>query len=185
MKEKLALFDLDGTLYDTRKVNFFSYKKALSQYGYDIDYDFFAKECNGRHYTEFLPQIMGNSEYLDDVHRVKKELYCEFLGESRENEHLFNIIDQIKNSYYIVLVTTASRKNAEEILKYYNRINEFDYIISQEDVKRKKPNPEGFIKAMEHYNISRENTLIFEDSDIGFEAAKQSGATVFLVRGYA
>ena len=42
MKTRLALFDLDGTLYDTRRVNFLSYQKALEQFGYTMDYEYFA-----------------------------------------------------------------------------------------------------------------------------------------------
>lgn len=185
MKKQLALFDLDGTLYDTRKVNFFSYQKALEQFGYTMDYEYFATRCNGRHYTTFLPEIMGNETHMEDVHELKKKYYGDFLSETAENKHLFEIIHAICNKYYIVLVTTASKKNSEDILKYHNRLEEFDLIISQEDVKKKKPDPEGFCKAMDHYNISKENTIIFEDSDVGIEAAEKSGATVFVVRGFA
>ena len=46
MKTRLALFDLDGTLYDTRRVNFLSYQKALEQFGYTMDYEYFANQCN-------------------------------------------------------------------------------------------------------------------------------------------
>ena len=107
------------------------------------------------------------------------------LSETVENKHLFEIINAIRNEYYIVLVTTASRKNSEDILKYHNRLDEFDLIISQEDVKKKKPDPEGFCKAMDYYQILKEDTIIFEDSDVGIEAAEKSGATVFVVRGFA
>ena len=46
MKTRLALFDLDGTLYDTRRVNFLSYQKALEQFGYTMDYEYFANQCH-------------------------------------------------------------------------------------------------------------------------------------------
>lgn len=185
MKTKLAMFDLDGTLYDTRKTNYCSYKEALKQYNLDLDYDYFSKYCNGRHYTEFLPQIMGDSNNIDKVHAVKKAKYVEYLKETIENKYLFDIIKGLKNEYYIALVTTASRKNCEDILKYYKRLDEFDLIISQENVQKKKPNPEGFLKAMEYFGIRSDNSIIFEDSDIGIEAAVNSGAVVFTVKGFA
>ena len=185
MKTRLALFDLDGTLYDTRRVNFLSYQKALEQFGYTMDYEYFANQCNGRHYKTFLPEIMQSETYMEEVHELKKKYYGDFLSETVENKHLFEIINAIRNEYYIVLVTTASRKNSEDILKYHNRLDEFDLIISQEDVKKKKPDPEGFCKAMDYYKISKDNTIIFEDSDVGIEAAEKSGASVFVVRGFA
>ena len=185
MKTRLALFDLDGTLYDTRRVNFLSYQKALEQFGFMMDYEYFAKECNGRHYKTFLPEIMQSETHMEEVHELKKKYYGDFLSETVDHKHLFEIINAIRNEYYIVLVTTASRKNSEDILKYHNRLDEFDLIISQEDVKKKKPDPEGFCKAMDYYQILKEDTIIFEDSDVGIEAAEKSGATVFAVRGFA
>ena len=57
--------------------------------------------------------------------------------------------------------------------------------LNSTDVKKKKPDPEGFCKAMDYYQILKEDTIIFEDSDVGIEAAEKSGATVFVVRGFA
>lgn len=185
MKTKLAIFDLDGTLYDTRMTNYLSYRDALRQYNLELDYDYFSKYCNGRHYTEFLPQIMGNSNHINCVHTAKKEKYMFYLEMSIENQHLFNIISSIKDEYYIAIVTTASRKNCEEILSYHGRMSSFDLIISQEDVKNRKPDPEGFQKAMDFFKVQCRNSIIFEDSDVGIEAALRSGATVFIVKGFA
>lgn len=187
MRKKLALFDLDGTLYDTRMVNYLSYKRALGDLGERLDYGFFAKHCNGKHYTMFLPEILGRDgiESMEEVHRRKKRIYPEFLSEARENQHLFQIMQCMKRDYYIGLVTSASRKNCEDILRYYHRLGDFDLIISQEDVERKKPDPEGFRMAMERFGIPKEDTVIFEDSETGIQAADQSGATVFVVRGFA
>lgn len=181
MKEYLALFDLDGTLYDTSKVNWLSYQEALKPYGFSLDENYFAKNCNGRHYSEFLPEIMGNSEYIDDVHIAKKNFYKTNLLAARENFHLFNIIESIKDRYYIGIVTTASRKNTMDILKYFGRIDLFDDIVAQEDITKVKPDPEGFIIGMKKFNISKDNTVIFEDSEIGIKAAKASGASVITV----
>lgn len=185
MKTKLAMFDLDGTLYDTRKTNYCAYRDALKHYSINLDYNYFSKYCNGKHYAQFLPQIMGSSDCIDEVHNMKKVKYIEYLKESVENRHLFDIIKGLKDEYYIALVTTASRKNCIEILDHHNRLDEFDLIISQEDVKKKKPDPEGFFKAMNHFNIQSDDSIIFEDSDVGVKAATNSGAAVFIVRGYA
>mgnify|MGYP000397027573 CR=1 FL=1 len=186
MKTRLALFDLDGTLYDTRRVNFLSYQKALEQFGYTMDYEYFANQCNGRHYKTFLPEIMQSETHMEEVHELKKKYYGDFLSETVENKHLFEIIKAIRNEYYIVLVTTASRKNSEDILKYHNRLDEFDLIISQEECKKEKTGSgKEFVKAMDYYKISKDNTIIFEDSDVGIEAAEKSGASVFVVRGFA
>ena len=90
----------------------------------------------------------------------------------------------MKNFYHIALVTTASERNTEEILKFFYKRDLFELIISAEDVKNKKPNPEGFIKAMDHFNINPEDTIIFEDSNVGIEAAIRSGANVLKIEKF-
>ena len=73
----LAIFDLYGTLYDTKEVNYRSYKEALSQINYnvDVDLDFYSKYCNSIHYKLFLPKIaQGISEdEMNYVHSIKKD----------------------------------------------------------------------------------------------------------------
>lgn len=185
MKKELAIFDLDGTLFDTRRVNYLSYNKALQEYGAGIEYEYFSQKCNGRHYSEFLPQILGGTQNVEEIHRRKKMYYNEFLHECRENVHLFQILSCMKSNYYIALVTTASKKNCEELLRYFHRFELFDLIITQEDVEHKKPDPEGFLKAMERFGIENSRTVTFEDSDVGVEAAEKSGATVFVIKGFS
>ena len=60
----------------------------------------------------------------------------------------------------------------------------FDLIVTQEDVRKTKPDPECFHLAMLKAGIDKENTIIFEDSETGLEAAKASGAQYVQVYGY-
>lgn len=183
--KKLALFDLDGTLFNTNDVNYFAYDTALKEYGYSISYEYYCKHCNGRHYTVFLPDILNNNkELMEMIHDRKKELYHTFLNKVIVNEHLFNIIKLLKEKYYVAIVTTASKKNTFEILDYFGKRELFDLILTQEDICKSKPNPEGFIKAMNYFNIESKDTLIFEDSPVGIEAANKSGSTVFVVNKF-
>lgn len=50
---KLIIVDLDGTLFDTKDVNYHAYKEAIAPYGYDMDYKYYCEFCNGRHYLDF------------------------------------------------------------------------------------------------------------------------------------
>jgi HAD superfamily hydrolase (TIGR01509 family) len=58
-------------------------------------------------------------------------------------------------------------------------------LVTQEDVINVKPDPEGFILAMKNFGIKSQDTIIFEDSLVGIEAAKKSGANYFIVSGYS
>ena len=183
-KEKLALFDLDGTLFNTDDVNYLSYRDALLPFDIKLDREFFVKKCNGRSYKDFLPGIMGGKEHIEEVHDKKMDLYVKYLGEAKINSHLFDIIRSLKETYYIAIVTTASKKNTEDILNHFKVGELFDYCITKEDIKITKPDPEGFLSAMKHFNISASDTVIFEDSDVGIEAARASGASVFAVEKF-
>lgn len=185
MKKKLAMVDLDGTLFDTKNVNYNAYNDALKEYGYEIEYNYYCDFCNGRLYKEFIPKIIGdNTEMLENIHKSKKEYYSKHLDKAILNKGLYDLIKTIKDEYYIALVTTASKKNTLDILKKFKTDELFDLILTHEDINKPKPDPEGYISAMKHFKIKPEDSIIFEDSVPGIEAAKASGATVFVVVGY-
>ena len=184
-KNKLAIFDLDGTLFDTKDVNYYSYKEALSKFQIDLDYDFFCKNCNGKKYTQFLPQLSNlNNQELKIVHDIKKKLYSKYIDKAKINKSLFDIMAGLMENYYIALVTTASKNNTYEILEYFNKKDCFDLILTQDDIENPKPNPEGFLKAMNFFSISKDNVIIFEDSDVGLEAAKLCSKIIYKCYGY-
>lgn len=182
---KVIMVDLDGTLFDTKEVNYRAYKESIAPYGFDIDYKYYCKFCNGRHYMDFLPQITTYDEtILAEMHRRKKKIYGSYLNFARLNWSLVTILRNCSHECKIALVTTASKQNTFEILKKFDLVNIFDLILTQEDVSKLKPDPEGYIKVMRFFSVNPEECMIFEDSDIGIEAALRSGATVFTVKGY-
>lgn len=184
MKQKLAIFDLDGTLFDTNHVNYESYKEALKRFhiAMPIDYEMYCENWNGRSYKAFLLEVIkNNNELIEKVHNAKMELYEKNLDKARENKDLFAIIEGIKETYYIAIVTTASKKNANQIVKYFHKEKYFDRVITKEEVIKVKPDIEGFVKAMNEFNVAKEDTIIFEDSIDGITAARNCGAKVFIV----
>ena len=78
----------------------------------------------------------------------------------------------------------GSRKNATEVLEYFHCADWFGVFITGEDVVRSKPDPEGYLKAMAHFGVTPAETMIFEDSGPGLEAARASGATVYKVEAF-
>lgn len=180
MKNKLAIFDMDGTLFDTKEANFMAYKTVLEDYDYNLEYEYFIKNCFGKHYKDFLNGIV-DEKLFEEVHSKKKKLYRDYLDYIKENKELFNIIKLLKTEYYIALVTTASKQNTEDLLLHYDKVNLFDLVLTHNDIEKSKPDPEGFNKAIKHFNVSSEDTIIFEDSETGIEAARKTGATVLVV----
>jgi len=188
LKNKLAIFDLDGTLFDTKDVNYNAYQNAIKMVEIDvkIDYNDFCNLYSGKNYREFLPKIIPDitEEQMKNIHNFKKNIYTQYLDKARKNELLFFMIQEIKKEFYISLVTNASKKNVVDILEKFAVKDLFDLFVTQEDIKKPKPSAEGFLKAMDYFSILKENTIIFEDSEIGIQAAIESGADYVKVYGY-
>ena len=74
------------------------------------------------------------------------------------------------------------KRTVGTFLKQFEITDLFDLVLTHDDIMNSKPNPEGFLKAMEYFEATPEETIIFEDSDVGLEAAEKSG--VFYYRTY-
>ena len=107
--------------------------------------------------------------------------YLDVLGEIQENTALFDLLEALRPDYHIALASTASRRSMEVVLERFGKNDAFDLIIAQEDVPHKKPAPDCFVMAMEHFGVRPEDTIIFEDSQTGITAAKASGASYLVV----
>ncbi|HNW85694.1 MAG TPA: HAD family phosphatase [Candidatus Limiplasma sp.] len=186
-KDWLAIFDLDGTLFDTTAVNYHAYREALEAYGFPLDYDYFRQHCNGRYYMDFLPQITTRDEAtLQAMHLIKQDSYAKHLNRAVPNAHLFRMLRLMRAQYHTAVVTTASRINCMQLLDAFEVTPLFDLIVTREDYQKVKPDPEGFCLAMDRFGITPQNTLIFEDSEPGAEAARRSGAQCLRVtEGFA
>lgn len=184
MKSKLIICDLDGTLIDTKDINYRAYKEALSHFAYDLDYDFFCEYCNGRHYMDFIPKLVDDKTIYAAIHTIKKSAYRKYLHYARVNEPLIHMLRHFSAEYHLAIVTTASKENCFEILDHCGLRDDFDVILTREDVAEVKPNPEGFLKAMAYFGIDKNNTIVFEDSTVGEEAARKADLACFIVKGY-
>ena len=182
---KLIIVDLDGTLFDTKDINYHAYKEAMAPFGYDLDYRYYCDFCNGRHYMDFLPQITTLDEkILEEIHQAKKKTYKKYLDKAGLNVGLVDIIRLLRGEYKTALVTTASKKNCYDILEKFNLVELFDLILAYDDITKSKPDPEGFLKATEYFDAKSDETIIFEDSEVGLKAAEKSGAYYYKTFGF-
>jgi len=70
------------------------------------------------------------------------------------------------------IVTSSSRKQVDLLVEYlFNGFNPFEFIISSEDVKLKKPNPLPYLKAIQLSGINKCNSIVFEDSNPGLKSS--------------
>ena len=116
------------------------------------------------------------------MHKMKKKMYKKYLNKAILNQKLVDIIRLMKSEYKIAIVTTASKENCIDILQQFEICGLFDLILTHDDITKFKPDPEGFLKAMRYFDAKPEETIIFEDSEVGLKAAERSGA--FYYRTY-
>lgn len=180
MKNKLVMVDLDGTLIDSKALNFFAYKEALSDFNISINEKEY-EEFFGRNYKDFLSKIVSNEKLIELIHNKKSKIYVDNISKLKLNKHLENILLSIKHEYLIGLVTSASKKNTMKIVDYFKLNELFDDIITGDDVVKQKPDPMCYKILLDKYKISKDNIMIFEDSKVGIEAAKCITNNVFCV----
>ena len=113
---------------------------------------------------------------MQAIHKAKKKEYKNYLDKAVLNTGLVDIVRLMHAEYKTAVVTTASRENCFDILNQFDLEEFFDLILTHDDITKSKPDPEGFLKAMNYFNVKPEETIIFEDSEVGLEAAERSGA---------
>ena len=137
----------------------------------------------GLEYESFVKKIIPNITHNQSksIREAKNLYFDEYIKYAELNKSLANFLYLNKVNIPIALATSASKINVNKLLRYFDIADLFKLIITSEDVKRPKPDPECFSKIMKSFNVKPSNTLIFEDSIVGLMAANTSGANVIKI----
>ena len=179
---KLILLDFDGTLADTRRANTLAYVATLREAGYTLTEEEYAARYFGMRCDDFLTRIgIADPAERERLRLRKIALYPTFFDTVR----LANI-DNAMRHLGIAGPQAVRRLETpdEDTSRKGERLpeeNAVDGILSGADVARSKPAPDCFLEAMRREGCTPRETLIFEDSEIGLEAARRSGAAYFRV----
>jgi len=175
---KAVIFDLDDVLVSSMRAHARAYQKALHEAGIDITIEEYLKHtgATGKEILRRISQEKGKELNIDWVYERKKETFPEFAAEIVRIEGAIELVKALKGKLKMALVTSSSRASLSVTLGRISDITDcFNVVITGEDVGRGKPHPEPFLKATELLNVKPEECLVFEDSDIGIEAAKEAG----------
>ncbi len=175
---KLLLLDFDGTLADTRRANTLAYIDALAEAGYSLDEETYVRKYFGMRCPEFLKDIGFTAP--DDIERIRRrkiELYPTHFDTVSLNRPLWDFVCSFRrNGGRAWVVSTGHADNVANAMKYLGIADGFDGIVTGDMVERSKPAPDCFLQVMAAEGVTPAETLIFEDSDTGIEAARRSGA---------
>lgn len=190
---RLILLDFDGTLADTSLANALGYIATLREAGYSLTREEYLSRYFGMRCKEFLTCFgIADAEERERLRRRKIELYPQFFDSVRINRPLWEFCrDFQRQGGKVWIVSTGSLKNITNVMEHLGiglpgdrNAPEgcIDGILSGADVRHSKPDPECFLEAMRREGCLPRETLIFEDSQVGIEAARRSGASYFRVK---
>lgn len=180
-KIKAILFDMDGVLIDAKEWHYEALNKALKLFGYEITRYDHIHNFDGLPTREKLNMISEEYYLPKSLHKFINELKQEYTREMVELKckPLFQheyALSKLKNEGYKLAVCSNSiRSTIENMMEKSALINYLEFIMSNEDVKNSKPDPEIYIKAMEKLNLKPSECLILEDNKNGIKAALSSG----------
>ena len=169
--------DFDGTLVDTFEANFRAYQKAFYEVGLNLTEERY-RECFGYRYDDFM-MAMGITDEVTKqrIRELKKNYYPEFFAHLRLNNRLVEILRQNHDSGGMnAIASTARKENLMNVVEYLHVGDLFDLIYAGDDVKKAKPDPEIYLLTMQNLGVTPSETMIYEDSEVGIQAAMTSGA---------
>lgn len=190
-KIKIVLFDLDGVLVDATEWHYAALNRALALFGFNISRYEHLSAYNGlptRKKLEMLSVEKGLPASLHGLINKIKQVYTreEILTKCRpvfEKEYMLSRLK--REGYQLAVCSNAIRDSVELMLRQSGLFDYFKFLISNEDVKRAKPDPEIYLTAFKRIGCRPEETVIVEDAPHGIEAARKAGGHVCQVAGFA
>lgn len=188
-KFQFFLFDFDGLLVNTEHLQFQAYVNMLARRGYKLNWNF-AQFCEVAHlnatalkealYVEF-PDLEPNWEM---IHQEKKEEYLSLILTGKVElmpgaEALLSALAQ--ESIRRCVVTNSSLNQTQAIRSQQPILQSIPFWVTREDYANPKPNPEGYLRAIELYGQPGDRIIGFEDTLRGLQALQQTSAFPVLI----
>ena len=184
---KLAIFDMDGLMFDTGRLAYRVYLEASKQLDFELTPDvyYYLTGRNEVGIRQGLVDLYGieapTNELRDLVHDIRSQV---LMVEKRvyKKKGLLEILNFLKEKdISIALASSSKRETIDKYLEMESMPELFDVIIAGDEVEVGKPNPEIFLKACQKLKISPGEAIVFEDSLAGIEAANLGGMTSILI----
>lgn len=178
------IFDIDGTLVDTMPTHYKACQIACNKYGFDFPLEFFTSNAGRPTLEVFQDFVKENKIDLDGRQLgIKKETILESLiNEFRQMPIITETALYYLNKIPMSLGTGATKIIAKKTIEAVNLTSYFDIIVTADDVRNFKPDPETFLKCAKLMNIKPEKCLVFEDGEPGIQAAVSAGMKYVDVR---
>jgi len=185
---KGLIFDLDGTLVDSMPVHFDGWKKACEKFGAHIDPAFLRFHTGSPGWAIAAAIIehsgLNGNVTVDEILKVKLEEFYKVQHLIKPVEPVADIARKYFGILPMAIGTGGHRAAVERTLEVTGMKKYFDVIVTANDVTNFKPYPDTFLKCAELMKVDPAFVEVFEDGDLGLEAAKRAGMIATDVRSW-
>jgi beta-phosphoglucomutase family hydrolase len=171
------LFDCDGTIADSMPLHYIAWKKALAEWNCTFDEQLFYT-LGGTPVAEIVSLLnkkQGLSMPVESVSSRKENLYMELLPQLKAVPEVVEHIDAQHGRIPFAVVSGSTRESVTASLDSLKLLDRFDTMVCAGDYKKSKPDPECFLLAASKLGVAPESCLVFEDTDMGIQAARAAG----------
>jgi len=187
-KKKVLIFDLDGTLINSKKDILLSFNYAFKKNNFKtINNSFFLK--NSSLGSKYL--IKKNCDPITDAllntinNDFKRFYFKQCIRNTLPKNGLFSFLKNTKDRFYNVISTNKTESVTQKILKKLKIFKFFHAIYGYDTLKYKKPDKRHLKKILSDFNVNKRNSFFFGDSFIDYQMSKKMNVKFFLVtNGY-
>lgn len=180
------IFDCDGTLTDSMPLHYVAWSSTLSGYGISFSEDRFY--ALGGMPSQQIVRLLASEHGLKiDAHQAANEKEAAFLGLMDRLLPIREVLDVVFHFSGKLPMAVASGGYRDIILRQLQQIgclDHFQTIVTAEDTVRHKPEPDVFLLAAERMGARPSACLVYEDSDLGIQAAQAAGMDYLDVRAF-
>lgn len=175
---KLYIFDLDGTLVDTRPDIARALQKTLEEAGLPVpNLEEVARAIGGgaKNAVSMLTGLMGDDlqPHLERFSKDYEEMCCDNTTIYEGGEELLHRLKD--DGVYLALVTMKFKTPTLKILDAHG-LDMFDAVLTFDDVKKRKPDPESLFELCERFSVAPSDTLMIGDTVTDIKYAHAAGA---------
>ena len=184
---KAVVFDMDGVLIEAKDWHYEALNRALRLFGTEISRDDHLTTFDGLPTKRKLQMLsaQGNLpiELHDFINDMKQRYTMEIVNAHCKPRFIHEYaLSKLKARGYRMAVCSNSIRDTIEVMMSKAALSQYlEFIISNQDVTKSKPDPEMYDKAIARMGIAPSECLIVEDNENGIRAARASGAHVLEV----
>jgi beta-phosphoglucomutase family hydrolase len=174
---KAYLFDCDGTIVDSMPLHYQAWKNALAEWNCQFDEKLFYA-WGGMPVVEVVSTLnrkLGLQIPVEAVAHRKENLYFELLPHLRAVPEVLEHINAKHGQIPFAVVSGSARDSVIASLTTTNLLDRFEVLVCAGEYQKSKPDPEAFLLAAEKLGVAPESCLVFEDTDLGIQAATSAG----------